>query len=61
MADNPIESSSNIAPASPTAGYKGTGGGTYDSLKNLPSRTSSPNSVPEKLIDATTPLPSGKE
>lgn len=62
MSDNPISSSADIAPASAPAGNKGTGGGTYDGVKGLPGRTSSPNAVPEKLIDATTPaMPKGLE
>lgn len=37
------------------------GSGQYDGISGYPQRTSSPNALPEKDIDACPPLQKGKE
>lgn len=63
MSDNFVDTPMNSEFVKTPAGYKG-GPGEYDGCKNGPfgefGRTSSPNAVPEKIIDGSVGKPSGE-
>ena len=61
MADKNLIKSPVEPIATPPAGFKGSGGGTYDGIEGQKRRTPTPDGPPEKVFDDVGPLPKAPE